>query len=106
MSKSWIGFLKGMAWINAIVGIIGAISYWCLFGRVERLRPGSSVLTETVINWPAIGIGCAILIGSLTILGFLMVMCFIAESINQDNTTTEVSETLSDDNETILQDAK
>lgn len=101
MSKSWIGFLRSMAWINAIAGIIGSISYWCLFGTVERTRPGFSVLTETVLaisidvlgasglNWPAIGIGCAILIGSLTFLGFLMVICYIAEELSDISYNSE-----------------
>lgn len=76
MSDKWTGFLKFMAWLNVIISFITMIILFAAFGKTDAQY---GYAAAKVTNWPIIGLGIGLMLESLFILGFIMVICLIAE---------------------------
>ena len=79
-SKSSIKRLSTIAWINLVIGIIGAIAIWSTMGTMEvpyNYIPG----THTETNPLGIALGFATLFGSILAWAFLSVVCDMAENL-------------------------
>jgi len=78
--RTAIGALRFFAWVSLVVGILGAISIWALYGTTEiPFRSISGTYSE--VNPIGIAIGIAVFLQGAFLCSFFHVIAYIAENL-------------------------
>ncbi len=80
-SNDWLSWLKFIAWVQFIGGVIAAIFIFQEYGIIEVPREGFAVLAEEATNWVGLGAGIGLILGSLLIMAMLYVICMMTEQL-------------------------